>query len=266
MLVPGQEHPSKPVEWKAIRLTESDGLAVRAMKRLRSDDLLAAELGATMLRNELDRVPLWRGNHVAIRQLIDDFARYLYLQRVDGPEVIARAIQNGVGSLTWQSETFVYAERYDEATGRYLGLRCGESIAIRPEDRGLVVKPDIAHQQRERETQREPVPPPDSYQPQPPVNPRPAASGTVTIALPLPKPAARRFHGSVRLDPARVGRDASRIAEEVVAHLAALANADVTVTLEIEARLPDGFSEQTIRIVSENSRVLKFEQAGFAEE
>lgn len=266
LLVPGQEHPAKPVEWKAIRLTGSDGLAVRAMKRLRSDDLLAAELGATTLRRELDRVPLWRGNHVAIRQLIDDFARYLYLQRVDGPEVITRAIQNGVGSLTWQSETFAYAESYDEATGRYLGLRCGESITIRPEDRGLIVKPDIAHQQREREAQHTPVTPPDGSQPQPLADPQPGTGSTTRIAPPNAKPVARRFHGSVRLDPARVGRDASRIAEEVIAHLAGLANADVTVTLEIEARLPDGFSEQTIRIVSENSRVLKFEQAGFEEE
>lgn len=49
-----------------------------------------------------------------------------------------------------------------------------------------------------------------------------------------------RFHGAARLDSARVGRDASRIAEEVVAHLTGLIGAEVNVTLEIEALAPEG--------------------------
>ena len=65
------------------------------------------------------------------------------------------------------------------------------------------------------------------------------------------------------LDPARVGRDASRIAEEVIAHLAGQVGADVTVTLEIEARLPNGATDQIVRTVTENSRTLKFTTHGF---
>ena len=34
---------------------------------------------------------------------------------------------------------------------------------------------------------------------------------------PLAPPKARRYHGWVRLDPTRVGRDASQIADEVIA-------------------------------------------------
>ncbi|MCS6889332.1 MAG: Swt1 family HEPN domain-containing protein [Chloroflexus sp.] len=270
LLVPGQPRPQDPIEWKAIRLSGADALAARAMKKLRSDDLLVSELGATNLRHELDRVPLWRGDHVAIRQLIDDFARYLYLQRVEGPEVITRAIQNGVGSLTWQSETFAYAESYDEAGGRYRGLRYGQAISLRPEDAGLIVKPDVARRQIEREREATPAPIAAGEMSANPASLLGSATQPARpdSALPQPrtKPAARRFYGSVRLDPARVGRDAGRIAEEVIAHLVALANANVTITLEIEARLPDGFSEQTIRIVTENSRTLKFEQAAFEEE
>ena len=40
------------------------------------------------------------------------------------------------------------------------------------------------------------------------------------------------------LDSTRVGRDASQIADEVIAHLAGLVGAKVTVTLEIEAEIP----------------------------
>ena len=68
------------------------------------------------------------------------------------------------------------------------------------------------------------------------------------------------------LDPARVGRDASRIADEVIAHLGGQVGAEVTVTLEIEASLPDGASAQTVRTVTENSRTLKFTSHGFESE
>ena len=75
-----------------------------------------------------------------------------------------------------------------------------------------------------------------------------------------------RFHGSVVLDPARVGRDASRIAEEVIAHLKGLMGAKVEVTLEIDADIPDGAPDNVVRTVTENSRTLKFTTQGFEEE
>ena len=67
------------------------------------------------------------------------------------------------------------------------------------------------------------------------------------------------------LDTTRVGRDASRIAEEVVAHLSGLVGAEVTVTLEIEVEVPDGTPGNVVRTVTENSRALKFESHGLKE-
>ncbi|NCO58569.1 MAG: hypothetical protein GW783_11360, partial [Deltaproteobacteria bacterium] len=74
------------------------------------------------------------------------------------------------------------------------------------------------------------------------------------------------YHGTVSLDPARVGRDASCIADEVIAHLVGQVGAEVTVTLEIEATLPDGASDQIVRTVTENGRTLKFTSQGFEAE
>ena len=76
----------------------------------------------------------------------------------------------------------------------------------------------------------------------------------------------KRFHGSVNLDAARVGRDASRIADEVIAHLAGLVGSEVTVTLEIEAKIPDGAPDHVVRAVTENARTLKFTSHGFERE
>ena len=68
------------------------------------------------------------------------------------------------------------------------------------------------------------------------------------------------------LDATRVGRDAGRVAEEVIAHLTGLVGAKVTVTLEVEAQIPSGASDQVVRIVTENSRALKFTSQGFEKE
>ena len=54
---------------------------------------------------ELDRVPLWRGDHVPIKQLVEDFARYLYLPRLKESPVLLQSISDGLALLTWETAT-----------------------------------------------------------------------------------------------------------------------------------------------------------------
>lgn len=269
LLVPTQASPQQPdITWEALQLNGSDGLVARAVKKLRHEDLFFTTLAPSRLKHELDRVPLWRNGHVAIRQLIEDFARYTYLPRLAGPGVLVNAVAQGLALLTWQQDAFAYADSYDEAAQRYRGLRCGQQVDI-PEDGGdgLLVRPEVAQRQREQEVPESP----GSPEPTPAPPPGPGGPGAGT--QPEPGPGAgkgprllRRFHGSVTLDSTRVGRDAGRIADEVIAHLAGLVGADVTVTLEIEAHIPSGAPDHVVRTVTENSRTLKFRDFGFEEE
>jgi predicted AAA+ superfamily ATPase len=273
LLVPVQEMPQSPMTWQALRLTGTDALAVRAGRKLQSEELLLNSLGATILRSYLDRIPLWRGDHVAVRQIVQDFATYLYLPRLAGPDVLIRAICDGIASLTWATETFAYAERYDEQTGRYPGLRAGERISLTGDDSGVLVKPDVAQRQLEANAREERTVVSSEKVAANPVTPHssPLTSHSsprtphTTPSTPPAKPTLRRFYGTVHLDPNRVGRDAGRIAEEVIAHLIGQPGAQVTVTLEIEARLPDGFPDNIVRIVIENGRTLKFRNCEFEE-
>lgn len=272
LLVPTQATPQSEVVVQSYRLTGQDALAVRASKKLRNDELLVTGFAATLLRHELDKIPLWRGNHVAIKQLIEDFACYNYLPRVKEPAVLLKAIRDGLELLSWSTDSFAYAESFDEATGRYRGLRCCKVVDVSEDNLGgLLVKPDIAQIQMTAEA-------------------APAGTGGVPIGIsgvgsgllggaaesgstggtpevfaPEP-PKPRRFHGSVQLDETRVGRDASRIADEVIAHLAGLIGSSVKVTLEIEAEIPQGVPDNVVRTVTENSRTLKFTSQGFEAE
>jgi hypothetical protein len=206
---------------------------------------------------EMDRVPLWRGNHVAIRQLVEDFGRYLYLPRLQSSTVLLNAICTGLELLTWEQDAFAYAENYDESVGRYRGLRSGPRANITEDDTGLLVRPEVARRQIDQEAETDKV--------KDKVEEKDKEGDKVEEKDKRP-PKPKRYHGTVILDSARVGRDAGKIADEVVTHLVGLVGSSVHVTLEIEAEIPQGAPDNVVRTVTENSRTLKFTSSGFETE
>ena len=259
LLVPTQNTPQAAVGWQAIRLAGQEALAVRASKKLRNDELLLTSLGATRLRLEMDRVPLWRGDHVTITQLVDDFGRYGYLPRLKDAAVLLEAVRAGCALLTWEQDAFAYADSYDEAAQRYRALRGGQNIAHHR----------WGHRTTGASRRRAPTNQSQRSTPQPPGGDteghtaRTDAATACSHRLPAMPPRPRRFHGTVTLDPARAGRDASKITDEVLTHLVGLLGSSVRVTLEIDAEIPEGVPDHVVRIVTENSRTLKFMSHGF---
>lgn len=266
LLVPVQAAPDDPVGWQAARLSGRDALAVRAGKRLRNEELLVTALASTRLRMELDQIPLWRGDHVAVGEIVRHFATYPYLPRLSRPEVLLQAISDGVVLLTWERDAFAFADSYDDQERRYRGLRGGQLIELTaPDSPGLLVKPEIARRQLVAESKAV-TPHPTGHADADASSEADSDHGNnteseTTLAPSAPWP--RRYHGTVPLDAARVGRDASQVADEVIAHLAGQVGARVTVTLEIDAEMPVGASDQVVRIVTENGRTLKFSNQGF---
>jgi predicted AAA+ superfamily ATPase len=272
LLVPGQPDPKGEVAWTDLKLQGQDSLATRAAKKLKNEEALMVQMGAIRLRTELDRIPLWTGNHVSIKQLCEYMPRYLYLPRLRDENVLLAAIQEGVASLSWQTETFAYAEAWDDKRQRYQGLRAMQSTRIVVDDRSLLVRPEAAAAQLAKDREAEaPTPAPSGGTPG---DTGSSTGGTGVSPLPQPgqtsvtPPAAKlgRFHGSVPVDPLRLGRDAARIAEEVVQHLTGLVGANVEITIEIHAELPDGAGDKLVRDVTENCRTLKFTDYGFEEQ
>ena len=267
LLIPTQATPQSEIEWQASRLTGLGALAERASKKIRGDQLYTS-FAATLLRMEMDRVPLWRADHVSVKQLVDDFARYLYLPRLRDSGILLAAIRDGVALITWEQDAFAFADSFDDDAGRYRGLRAGQLVPLADADvAGVLVKPDVARRQLDAESATAATPPPPGATTDRTggaVGPRPG-TGPGDTADPTAA-APKRFHGTVTLDATRVGRDASRIADEVIAHLAGQVGANVTVTLDIEALLPDGASDHIVRTVTENSRTLKFTSQGFESE
>lgn len=245
-----------------MRQTTKDPLGPRAAKKLKNDGLLTTSYAGVTLRYELDRIPLWRGNHVAIRQFVEDFATYLYLPRLRDEEVLFNAIRDGLSILTWETDTFGYAFAWDETSGRYKGLNPSVGRWVFEDPQRVLVKPDIAARQISEERAAQTLAAGQQ------------AIGVSTGSTQIPTPGARtpqepvfrRFHGVVNLDPVRISRDVDTIAKEVVHLFGSLTEAEVKIVLEISFKSSKGFPEKTRRDVTENCRTLKFNAFGFEEE
>jgi hypothetical protein len=264
VLVPTQAADDPTISWEETRVNGPDPLAVRVAKKLRNEEALITEYSGARLRMDLDRIPLWRGGHVTLRQLWSDYSQYLYLPRLRDSAVLLDAVRTGVALFTWSTDTFAYASAYDEKSGRYVGLAASQHVAVMLDATAVVVKPEVATRQFDEVE----VPPGGPSLSPPGTQLRPEAGGGVTGSsstsiggAPL---APRRFYGRVAVEPVRMLRDLGDIAESIVKQLGR-ADASVTITVEIEATAEGGFSEEVRRSVDENARTLKFETHEFEE-
>jgi predicted AAA+ superfamily ATPase len=288
LLVPDQPKPLQPDEFQELKLQPQDALATNASRRLKTEDMLSTHYAGTNLRRKMDEIPLWRGNHVSIKELADFFARYVYLPRLKNTDVLLNAISEGLQSLIWQQETFAYADSWDTEHTRYVGLKAGQHMSVAFNNHAVLVKPEVATLQMAADA----VP----VMPAAPTQPAIQAQGTTMTygerqenhtpvvveptLYPMPKPPAtlvppvpgtgaspyHRFHGSVNISARMMAGEAGKINEEVVRHLTMILGANVRVTLEIQADIPGGVPDETTRTVTENCRTLKFEDFGFEEE
>ncbi len=203
---------------------------------------------------------MWKdADYVGLAQVWDYLCRYCYLPRLQDSDVLLGAVGDGIKTRDY----FGYAGRVDEG-GEYLGLQIGGTASVYLDNQSVLVKPDVALKQKEAMSE--------------PRGATSGAGGTATVGgttgsgasteggtVVAPARVLRRFHGAVELDATRVGRDAGRIAEEVIQHLAGLVGADVKVSLEIEAEIPDGAPDNVVQTVSENCGTLGFTTHGFEE-
>ena len=163
---------------------------------------------------------------------------------------------------------YTLEELQSNAAGRYRGLGDGQIAALSAgNSTEMLERPEVVQAQIDADAQPVSIPAPSS-----PTRSVQGAEDSATATLPFtpgqsppPATAPRRFYGTVELDEQRVGRNAGKIAEEVIAHLTALPGTQVRITLEIEANIPDSAPDNVVCTVTENSRTLKLTNQGFKE-
>ena len=267
LLVPVQERPAEAaITWTSYRIngSEKETLPERASRKLVSDEQLITRWSPARLRMELDRL-LWKdAPHISIKKLWEYLCTYLYLPRLANESVLINAISEGLHSIDY----FAYADNVDD-NGKYLGLVFGTGrSSIINDGYSVLVKPDVARRQIEearKGSAGEDVPAEGGDSGEVVKGEKDPGAGQSGEKV-RPQRKIRRFYGTVDIDPMRAGRDAASIAESVIQHLGLEKDAEVKVTIEIIANMPNGAGERTIRTVSENCKTLKFKQFDFEEE
>ncbi|MER9240679.1 DUF499 domain-containing protein [Mesorhizobium sp. M0633] len=230
----------------------------------RGDSIVKDTLGPKMLMAKLDS--LWPVDkaHLAIADLREWFASYVYLPKLRDPAVLESAIAEGVSSA---DPLFGYADGYDEATGQYVGPVYAKLAPTSFSPGAVIVRKDVAAAQAQKAVS----------------GPGPTTVGlttsgpTTTIApgiggpeTPPPAPGSRqpaRFYGSVEIDMVRPVKSFDTILNAVVMELQRTQGAKVKLTLEIAAEAPGGFPDSEVSVVRDNAKQLKFkaESTGFEE-
>ncbi|MFP4384574.1 MAG: DUF499 domain-containing protein [Spirochaetia bacterium] len=261
LIYPYQSEPKDPVRWTAARLQGNEPLAVRAAARLKNDGQLVAQFGGVSLRIEIDKVPLWRGNHILLKQIQDDFFQYTYLPRLKNAGVLLKAVADGVQLITWKHDSFAYAEAWDADKQRYKGLKAGQVIYPVVNENTVIVKPDIAQKQLDEETKPEG----QGQNPETPAGDDGKGVPTGSTKPDTQVKAYKRFWGTVQLDPLMPNKEIGKLSEEVIQHLSGLVGSEVVLKLDIDISVEEGIPEDIRKIVMENCNTLKIDH-GFEEE
>jgi hypothetical protein len=266
VLTPAQTLNDATIIWEETRVGGSDPLAIRVSKKLRAEEGLITAYSGVRLRMDLDRIPLWRGDHVGLKQLWTEYGQYLYLPRLRDSAVLLDAVRDGIALLTWNPDTFGYASAFDDGTSHYNGLVAGEHAAVLLDNESVLVKPDVASRQIDDDRAANVA----AAEVRGTGGAVPAGTTTVKPGAgekPAPHTGPRRptrFYGRVGLEPVRLVRDIGDIAEAIIQQLGRV-NAEVTITVEIEASQPAGFGDDIQRTITENARTLRFQTEEFEE-
>jgi predicted AAA+ superfamily ATPase len=273
VLVPEQPDPQEAIQWKELRLQGQDSPILRASRKLIHEEYLITDYAPSRLCMEILNPYMWgESSHIDIKRLWESIAQYIYLPRLTNDQVLLEAIQSGSSGLLWE-ENYAYATGWDEGRQRYLGLQAGtkEPFTVVLGSQNFIVNTVAAQQQLQADElahQATNVTVPASQlslRAKETVSSVSGSSGAISQPNPIPLPQKKHFYGSVEIDALRLRGETGQITDEILQHFTAIVGADVTITLDIRVNLPEGASDSLVRTITENCRVLKFQNHCFEE-
>ena len=245
----------KNIDWEAVAVsTNAANLIQEIENQLREEEWITTEWSPIHLKALLEQWYFKDGAvDVSALKVYQDTCHYLYLPRLVNDQVYKGAIDQGLDS----EDFFGYASGRNG--DQYLGFRFGKSSMVVLDDASVLVEKNAAAEYRERiKPAPEVVPAPVS----PPVGP-----GTTTPAgdpsVPVPGVVRNQFYATVDLDAVTAKLKFAEIVDEIVQQFTAKLGVEVSISVEIQAKSPEGFDEGLQRSVKENCNVLKFNNAEF---
>lgn len=263
-LVPSQPDGNKPAVLTAIwTVSATLGLVERISERLVRDGMLAIQQAPANIRLVLGQKlsGVWEANgSISVGELWKLYTQYTFMPRLRDRSVLVNGIRAVLDLDSWELNGFALAvsavgDRFEGVTIPGSGAGFGEIT-----DATLLVVPERALAQH--------APRSEAAGPGGGASgggPSGQESGTTRGGAPDPfgrKGLSSHFSGLLRIGGERYGKAFKDLQLEILPHLDD-PETELEITVQIRARRGRGFSEEKRRIVTENARVLKFEEAEF---
>lgn len=259
----------RTVIWDNFRISGgNDDIIKKAASQVLQREAVIDKWAPALLLLELDNL-LWKDqDSISIKKLWDFLCTYCYLPRIKNYEVLEDTIIRGVDS----SDFFAYAA--DVSDNRFIDLKYNTSLRYIDKS-GYIVKTDVARKQildDQAKAHQDVKPTSDPTvidSTDTPVtisgdNGTSSNSGsTDTQPTNEPSNTQHNFFMSANIDNTRIIRDVQKYVEEIISHLIDANGSSVEITLEVKATSENGFTQPTVRAVSENCRTLKIDNFGF---
>ena len=258
LLCPSQENPTGKPSVEIFPLNTGGAALGPEIERVCLDnELVIATWSPIHLRTKLKDL-YWKADKPAVKaaDFWEDTLRYLYLPRLKDRGVLEQAIVKGAGTRDF------FGTALSEYEGKFDGFKFGDAN-VQLDDTLLLIEPQAA---ASYEATLLPPPAKPATGGSTPELPTATPPGKATTGTPgqLPgmegtgSPKPQSFHGNVIINAATAKMRLVQIAEEIIAVLVADPNAEVKVSIEIQATFPNGAKDQTKRAVSENAKMLGF--------
>ncbi len=282
LLVPENDESSNELHWENYDIRGQQALMDRISKQISENEIALTNWAPRFLNDLLNKL-YWRDDRtdLEIKTLWQNMTSYCYMKRLVNFDVLKACIEKGIGDY------FGYSSGSKNENGQYIGLTLGKT----PIDAsGFIVKLDVASAQldaerlkreaeerkrREREgltdsggsgstnTGNNDNPPATSG------NGTSNGNGDRPFVVPKAPPVkVTEYYASKKIDSARLSRELKaefirQVVEEIVANLEGEVDEPIEITLDIKASNQRGFSQSTVRVITENARVLGFDTSEF---
>ena len=230
--------------------------------KLQTADIIIAELGPATLTAELEKIWLPDQPHIQIATLMDWFASYVHLPRLRDQATLTRAIEK---LLARMDSPFAFANAFDEASGRYQGVSSLSADLGINIDKGLLVRKSALPPESPPQTTK--ATPTDDIA----ATQAPGKSPADTAAPAEREKRPNRFFASIPLNnktPDSAVEEFRILADDILRELLLPKDAQLHLTLEIDASAPEDYPKDVTDTVRANLRALKLDNknAGFARE
>ena len=220
--------------------------------KVSDDGTVIDDMGPNNLMQSLE--PIWPADrqHIAIKDIRDWFASYVYLPRLRDEATLDGALQRLVAHI---ADPYAFASRFDEETGVYEGVVDGSTSVLDDLGNGLLVRREAIRPAgtetdvRDGETTSTGGTTPKSGEN--------GKSPAPTESLPM------RFFASIPIESDRAGLEVARIMDGLLVELTRTQGSNLRLTLEIDGTAEQGYPKDVVETVKANGRDLKLDEASF---